>query len=125
MNALSATNEKQKSKLNALHYLVGERKGLEKKGVIVIPVFAKDRSGAKWTDDLFDHDLDLRSSDEVKITAQEAGVKAIGKVNVVPGSLVKDEHYKLTISEDKQSATIKILAKDRFRNEKVVFAVSE
>jgi uncharacterized coiled-coil DUF342 family protein len=125
MNALSATNEKQKSKLNSLHYLVGERKGLEKKGVIVIPVFAKDRSGAKWTDDLFDHDLDLRSSDEVKITAQEAGVKAIGKINVVPGSLVKDEHYKLTIAEDKQSATIKILTKDRFRNEKVVFAVSE
>ncbi len=125
MNALSATNEKQKSKLNSLHYLVGERKGLEKKGVIVIPVFAKDRSGAKWSDDLFDHDLDLRSTDEVKITAQEAGVKAIGKVNVVPGSLVKDEHYKLTISEDKQSATIKILTKDRFRNEKVVFAVSE
>ena len=67
MNALSATNEKQKSKLNSLHYLVGERKGLEKKGVIVIPVFAKDRSGAKWSDDLFDHDLDLRSTDEVKI----------------------------------------------------------
>ncbi|MBI4911192.1 MAG: hypothetical protein HY823_00495 [Acidobacteria bacterium] len=125
MNALSATNEKQKSKLNSLHYLVGERKALEQKGVIIIPVFAKDRSGAKWTDDLFDHDLDLRSSDELKLTAQEAGVKKIGKVNVVPGSLVKDEHYRLTISEDKQSATIKILAKDRFRNEKVVFAVSE
>jgi hypothetical protein len=125
MNALSATNEKQKSKLNSLHYLVGERKGLEKKGVIIVPVFAKDRSGPKWTDDLFDHDLDLRSTDEVKITAAEAGVKAISKVNVVPGSLVKDEHYKLTISEDKQSAVIKILAKDRFRNEKVVFAVSE
>ena len=125
MNALSATNEKQKSKLNSLHYLVGERKGLEKKGVIIVPVFAKDRSGPKWTDDIFDHDLDLRSTDEVKITAQEAGVKAIAKVIVVPGSLVKDEHYKLTISEDKQTAVIKILAKDRFRNEKVVFAVSE
>lgn len=125
MNALSATNEKQKSKLNSLHYLVGERKVLEQKGIIVIPVFAKDRSGSKWSDDLFDHDLDLRSSDEVRISAQEAGVKKIGKVNVVPGSLVKDEHYRLTISEDKQSATVKIVAKDRFRNEKVVFAVSE
>lgn len=125
MNALSATNEKQKSKLNSLHYMVGERKMLEQKGVIIIPVFAKDRSGPKWTDDLFDRDLDLRSSDEVKFSAQEAGVKKIGKVNVVPGSLVKDEHYKLTISEDKQNATIKIVAKERFRNEKVVFAVSE
>ena len=55
----------------------------------------------------------------------EAGLKQIGKVSVVPGSLVKDQHYNLVISEDKQTATIKIVDKDRFRNEKVVFAVTD
>jgi hypothetical protein len=43
----------------------------------------------------------------------------------VPGSLEKDKHYSLTIAPDKSSVTVKILAKDRFKNEKVVFAVVE
>jgi hypothetical protein len=44
---------------------------------------------------------------------------------VVPGSYVKDEHYKLTISEDKQTATIELLTPTRFKNDKVVFAVTD
>ena len=44
---------------------------------------------------------------------------------MVPGSILKDEHYKLVLSEDKQTATIQIVAKERFRNEKVVFAVTD
>jgi len=53
------------------------------------------------------------------------GLKKIGKVSVVPGSIEKDKHYSLTISEDKTTAVVKLLAKDRFKNEKVVFAVTD
>jgi len=125
MNALSATNEAQKSKLNSLHYVVGDRKQLEKDGVIIVPVFAKDRAGKSWKDDVFTKALDLRSADSIVIKATEVGLAKIGKVNVVPGSYVKDEHYSVTISEDKQTATIKLLTKDRFKNDKVVFAVTD
>ena len=122
---LTTTSEKQKSLLNSLHYVVGNSKKLVEQGVIIVPVFAKDRAGKNWRDEVFDKALDLRSADTINISASELGLKKIGKVSVVPGSLVKDQHYKLTISSDKLTATVKLLAKDRFRNEKVVFAVSE
>ena len=125
MDALSATNEAQKSKLNSMHYVVGSRKTLEKDGVIVVPVFAKDRAGANWADGVFTKALDLRSADSITLTAADAGLQKISKVSVIPGSLEKDKHYSLTISQDKTSATVKILAKDRFINEKVVFALAD
>ncbi len=125
VNDLTTLSEKQKSDLNSLHYIVGDRKALEKAGVIIVPVFSKDRAGAKWSNEAFDKELDLRTNDSLTFTAADAGLKKIGKVNVVPGSLVKDQHYSLTIAPDKQSATVKILDKSRFTNEKVVFAVSE
>jgi len=125
---LSETNEKQKAKLNSLHYILGVSKALQDRGIITVPVFAKDRAGSKWTDEVFEKeakDLDLRSAKGLTLTAAELGLKKIGKVSVVPGSLTKDEHYKLVISEDKATATLTFLVPERFRNEKVVFAVSE
>jgi predicted nucleic acid-binding Zn-ribbon protein len=125
MDALSATNEAQKAKLNSVHYVVGSRKSLVQDGVIVVPVFAKDRAGSNWRDDVFNKSLDLRSKDTITLTAAEAGLPRIAKVNVIPGSLERDKHYSVTLSEDKASATVKLLAKDRFRNEKVAFALAD
>nr|WP_320133735.1 hypothetical protein [uncultured Holophaga sp.] len=123
--SLSTTNETMKAKLNSVHYVVGNRKKLEQEGVIVVPIFAKDRAGSNWNDSVFNESMDLRTQDTIHISASALGLKSIGKVNVVPGSLEKDKHYSLSISGDKQSATIRILAKERFRNEKVVFAVTD
>ncbi len=125
MEAMSATNEAQKAKLNSLHYVVGNRKELEKSGVIVVPVFAKDRAGEKWSDSVFNKSLDLRSTDSITFNAAELNLGSIGKVSVIPGSIEKDKHYSLTIAADKKSAVIKFLVKDRFKNEKIVFAVAE
>lgn len=125
MEVLSTNNEQMKAKLNSLHYVVGNRKKLEQAGVIIVPVFSKDRAGTNWADSVFNQSLDLRTQDTISISASAFGLKSISKVNVVPGSLEKDKHYSLQISPDKQSATIKILAKERFKNEKVVFAVTD
>jgi hypothetical protein len=124
-SALSATNESQKARLNSLHYLVGGRRALEKDGVIIVPVFAKDRAGKNWRDGLFTRSLDLRTEDTIEIAAKDAGLGAIGRLTVIPGSYAKGTHYSVTISEDRLTASIKILTKDRFRNDKVVFALSE
>ena len=105
--------------------MVGTRDELKASGVIEIPVFAKDRAGKNWRDEVFTQSLDLRSGKTIVIKAGELGLKRIGKVNVVPGSYLKDEHYRLTISEDKQSATVELIAVSRFRNDKVVFAVTD
>jgi predicted nucleic acid-binding Zn-ribbon protein len=125
MNELTAITEAQKAKLNSMHYVVGNRNKLKTDGVIVIPVFSKDRAGSNWSDKVFDRAIDLRTNETLTFTAADAGVKQISKVNVVPGSLEKDKHYALTIAPDKQSVSVKLLIKDRFVNEKVVFAVVE
>jgi hypothetical protein len=122
---LSSTNEAQKAKLNSIHYVVGQRRALEQAGVIIVPVFSKDRAGTNWADGVFTKSMDLRTADTLTFSAADAGLKQIGRVNVIPGSLERDKHYTLTISEDRTSATVKILVKDRFLNEKVVFAVTD
>jgi predicted nucleic acid-binding Zn-ribbon protein len=123
MADLNAASEVQKSLLNSVHYLVGERKSLVKDGVIVVPVFARDRAGANWNDEDFTKSVDLRSEDTVTLTAAEAGIPKINKVDVIPGSLEKDKHYTLTFNDDRTVATVKVLNKERFRNEKVAFAL--
>ncbi len=122
---LRGENESLTSNINSLHYIVGKRDDLKAKGIIIIPVFAKDRMGPNVKDSQFDKALDLRTSDSIEISAADLGLKQVGKVNVVPGSLEKDKHYSLTIAPDKKSATVKILDKERLRNEKVVFAVTD
>jgi hypothetical protein len=117
----------QKAKLNSMHYLVGARKQLEQDGIIVVPVFTKDRMGPKATVAKFDKDLLLEgnANPEVVIKASDLGVKKISKVSVVPGSLEKDKHYSIAYAEDKSSATVKILDPERLKNDRVVFAVAD
>ena len=120
-----ADNASQTAKLNSLNYIVGKRDTLKADGVIEIPIFAKDRAGKNWRDEVFTQSLDLRSAKIITIKATDLGLKKIGKVSVVPGSYLKDEHYKLTISEDKQTATVELITVSRFKNDKVVFAVTD
>ena len=122
---LTAANQTQIAMLNSVHYLVGARKALEKEGIIVVPVFSKDRAGSNWKDQAFTQSADLRTQDSITLTAAEAGLDKIRKVEVVPGSLVKDQQYSLDINPDQTAATVHILNKDRFRNEKVVFALAD
>jgi predicted nuclease with TOPRIM domain len=122
---LQSDNAAQVSKLNSLHYVIGTRDKLKADGLIEIPVFAKDRAGKNWRDEVFTQSLDLRSAKTITIKAADLGLKKIGKVNVVPGSYIKDEHYKLTISEDKMTATVELITVSRFKNDKVVFAVTD
>jgi hypothetical protein len=115
----------QQAMLNSVHYLVGARKTLVDDGVIVVPVFAKDRAGTNWSDHAFTKSADLRTEDTITLTAAEAGLEHIKKVDVVPGSLEQNKHYTLVFNDDRTVATVKFLAKERFRNEKVVFALAD
>jgi len=126
VSELSSLSQAQKAKLNSLHYLVGQRKELVDEGVIVVPVFARDRMGPKAVASRFGKDLALDGPNpELKIQAADLGLTRIGKVNVVPGSLVKDKDYSVTLAEDHKLATIRILDPERLRNDRVVFAVTD
>ena len=126
VNELSTLSQSQKAKLNSLHYLVGQRKQLVDEGVIVVPVFAKDRMGPKALAARFAKDLPLDvPNPEIQINASDLGLTKISKVNVVPGSLVKDQQYTVILAEDRKFATIRILDPERMRNDRVVFAVTD
>ena len=126
VNELTTLSQSQKDKLNSLHYLVGQRKQLVDEGVIVVPIFAKDRMGPKALASRFVKDLPLdEPNPEVRIQASDLGLTKISKVNVVPGSLVKDQHYTVAFAEDRKNATIRILDPERLRNDHVVFAVTD
>jgi hypothetical protein len=126
MTELNTLSQAQKTKLNSLHYLVGQRKQLVDDGVIVVPIFAKDRMGPKAVASRFVKDLPLDAPNpEIKIQASDLGYAKISKVNVVPGSLLKDQQYTVTFTEDRKVATIRILDPERMRNDRVVFAVTD
>ena len=126
VSELTNLSQAQKAKLNSLHYLIGQRKQLVEEGVIVVPIFAKDRMGPKALASRFVKDLPLDAPNpEVKILASDLGLAKISKVNVVPGSLVKDQQYTVTLAEDRKYATIRILDPERLRNDRVVFAVTD
>jgi hypothetical protein len=120
---LQSENARLQSRLNSLHYLVGVRDTLEQQGIIEVPLFGKDRSGRNWRDGIFTRHLDLRSGATILIRAQDLSLKQIRKVTVVPGSHTPGKHYRLTLSADRQTATVELLDLPRFRNDKVVFAV--
>ena len=122
---LQSENDQQLARLNSLHYLVGVRDTLEKEGIIELPLFGKDQSGRNWRDAVFSRNLDLRTGATLVIKAQDLGLKQIGKVSVVPGSYTPGEHYRLTLSADRQTVTVELLTLQRFKNDKVVFAVAE
>lgn len=122
---LQEDNASQLARLNSLHYLVGVRDALRENGIIETPLFDKDRSGRFWRDKLFTQSLDLRQSRTLQFRAQDFGLKRIGRVVVVPGSYLRDEHYRLTLSPDGQLASVELLSLERFRNDKVVFALVE
>ncbi len=125
--SLNTLSEKQKAKLNSMHYLVGQQAKLEQDGVVVIPFFSKNRMGPNAKSLRFDKDLMLDGPSEpvVLIKAADMGVAKIGKVSVVPGSLIKDQHYTISYAADHSTATIKILDPDRVRDDRVAFAISE
>jgi hypothetical protein len=122
---LQSENAQQAARLNSLHYLVGIRDTLEGEGIIEVPFFGKDHSGRNWRDAVFTQNLDLRTATTLVIRAQDLGLRHISQVTVVPGSYLADEHYRLTLSADRQTATVELLALPRFKNDKVVFAVVE
>lgn len=122
---LQEDNATQLARLNSMHYLVGVRDALRDSGIIETPLFDKERSGRSWRDRLFTQSLDLRHGQTLQFPAQAFGLKRIGKVVVVPGSYIKDEHYRVTLSPDGQWASVELLSLERFRNDKVVFALVE
>lgn len=110
--------------LNSLHYMVGLQPDLERAGIVTLPLLGKSHAGPNWQDSVFDRHLDLRRASTIQIHAQDLGLQRIGSIAVIPGSYLENVHFRMSLSPDRRTATVELLAPARFRNDKVVFAVS-
>lgn len=100
---------------NSVFYRIGTRKSLIQEGAIRASWFHKPAL-AKFGEGEFPQHLDLRSADTITVAAKDAGLASIRRVSVAPGSLFKaGQDYAVTISPDGQQATLRLLAKDKFR----------
>lgn len=121
---LLAEGEEADRALGSLHFLVATREDLESAGIVSLPLLGRSRAGPGWQDGLFVRHLDLRRERVLRIRADEVGLARIGRIVVVPGAFEEGVHYRITYGPGRAEAEVELLEPDRFRNGKVVFAVS-
>ena len=112
---LQGQRDDLESRNNSVFYRIGTRKSLVQEGAVRASWYHK-ASLVKYGEDQFPQHMDLRSSDAITLAAKDQGLARIRKVNVAPASVFKaGQDYTVQISPDGQEATIKLLAKDKFR----------
>ncbi len=115
VNDLQAQRDDLQARNNSVFYRIGTRKNLVQEGAIRTSLFSKPKV-VKYGEDQFPQHLDLRSGDTISLSAKMEGLDKIRRVSVAPGSLFKsNEDYVVTISQDGQDASLRLLAKDKFR----------
>lgn len=115
VNDLQVQRDDLQALNSSVFYRIGTRKNLVQEGAIRTSLFSKPKV-VKYGEDQFPQHLDLRSGDTISLSAKMEGLDKIRRVSVAPGSLFKaDEDYVVTISQDGQDASLKLLAKDKFR----------
>jgi len=120
MQEVQDLSEDLKARLNSIFYKVGERQSIVKSGLVQDPWYGQPRI-AKFDEANFPQHLDLRSGDAIVFTSQDAGVAAITKIKIAPGTAFKiDKDYNWSISPDGKTGTIKILNKDKFKAERTM-----
>ena len=112
---LQSQRDDLEARNNSVFYRIGWRKNLENEGMVRDPWYARPTL-AKFSPADYPQHLDLRSSDTLVFSAQQAGVAKITKVGLAPGSLYKEGNdYAVTVAADGSKASLRFLNKDKFR----------
>jgi uncharacterized protein YlxW (UPF0749 family) len=124
MEEMSLKNEALAKQLNSVRYQVNSFKELSRIGVIRKPGLGRWETGDI---DALQNPvaMDLRADNRITFTAASVGLPKIGKVLVFPRTYVEDSDYKLTISEDKMSATIVLQKPEKFHFARLAIAVDD
>ncbi|MGD2091087.1 MAG: hypothetical protein PVH61_33235 [Candidatus Aminicenantes bacterium] len=107
---------------NSLFYLLDLQKNLEKKGILKSG-FLKTTKLRDVSPEHFCQAIDLRSEDQVLISAANLGIKKIKDVTLFPKFYKQGSNYRVKITADNRFALLTIVDREKFRNERVVIAV--
>ncbi len=109
--------------VNSLHFVMDNKNRLKKKGVLK-GGFLRALRIAKVKSETFNMSLDLRTASIITVPAEEMGLTKIKTVTIYPKFYKKNSDYKVTVSEDKKSAEIKLLNREKFLGNKIVISVN-
>lgn len=108
--------------VNSLFYLVDLQDNLEKKGILKSG-FLKTTKLRDVSPQHFSQAIDLRSEDQVLISAADLGIKKIREVTLYPKFYKQGSNYQVTMTSDNRFALLTLVDKEKFRNDRVVIAV--
>ena len=115
-------SKKYQKQINSLYYHLDSKKNLVKKRMLkqgfLQPTKLKDVSPED-----FKRSIDLRKTDTIVISAADFDLKRLKKILLFPRFYIEGQDYSITLSEDKQSASLTILDKAKLKNERVVISV--
>jgi len=109
-------------RINSLFYLLDSEGNLKKKKILKSGFFTSTKL-RDISPQVFNQAIDLRTNDQVLITAANLGIKKIQGVTLYPKIYKKGTGYKLEITADKRYALLTILEKEKFMNGRIVIAV--
>ncbi len=122
MEEMASKNENLAKQISSCRYVVHTFKELSRVGVIRKPGLGKWETGdlAAMPDPAT---IDLRADNRITFTASSIGLGRIGKVLVFPRSFKEGEDYNITVSDDKQTATVVLERPEKFQFGRLAVAV--
>ena len=108
--------------VNSLYYLLDSQQNLIKRGILKNS-FLRSAKLSDPSPEHFIQSIDLRSKDQVVISAADLGIKRIKDVSLYPKLYKAGTNYKVEMTADKRYALLTLLQKDKFKNERLVIAV--
>jgi type II secretory pathway component PulM len=119
---LNQQNQKMQQTVNSLFYLADTQRRLKEKNILK-GGFLRSTKLQDVVPEHFTMSIDLREAAQVLIAASDLGIDKIRSVSLYPRFYKKETDYDITISQDRQIATVMLLKVDKFKNERVVLAV--
>lgn len=108
--------------VHSLYYLLDLQDNLEKKGILKSG-FLKSTKLRDVSPQHFSQAIDLRSEDQVLISAAALGIKKIKDVTLYPKFYKEGTNYKVIMTADNRFALLTLVDREKFRNERVVISV--
>ncbi len=123
--AIRELNKKQKEyqkRINSLYYHLDSERNLKKKGLLKSG-FLKAPTLEDISPEHFKKAIDLRKNNTITFSAADLEMKKIKKILVYPRFYKEGRDYKITVAEDRETAVLTVLDKEKLKNKRVVISI--
>ncbi len=108
--------------VNSLHYIIDTKKNLVRGGVLR-GGFLKSLKLQAVSPELFTNSVDLRSEKEIVFNIEGLNIQKIKRIRVFPKFYKSHIDYEVIFGKDNKSALLKILDRDKLKNERIVISL--